>query len=109
LSLNPASFLLACRYVDTFCADNEYRKEQGGKYTFMDAPEQHVSWFKGNVSNVVPGEALPFFRDIMKQGKAQGMGGFEVDCMNYQLSLYARFSQEPGGVNRLWATGARWG
>lgn len=81
-----------------------YRKEEGGKYSFLDAPEQHLSWFKGNVSNVVPEQAADFFRDIMKQGKSQGMGAFEVDFMNYQYSLYDRFASDPGAFAQ-WARG----
>ena len=39
-------------YTDTWCQDNKYRKEQGGKYEFMNGKPMHLSWFKGNTSNV---------------------------------------------------------
>jgi hypothetical protein len=86
-------------YTDTWCSSNVYRKEHGGKYDFMDgkppAPS-HASWFKGNTSNVVPEQSLDFYREVMAIGKAQGMGAFEIDFMNYNYLLYDRFTNEPG-------------
>jgi hypothetical protein len=55
-----------------------YRKEHGGKYDFMDGDPVHLSWFKGNTSNVVPEQSLEFYREVMAMGKAQGMGAFEI-------------------------------
>lgn len=83
-------------YTDTWCEDNIYRKNKGGKYNFMDGDPVHISWFDGNTSNVVPEESLQFYRDIMHLGKSQGMGAFEVDFLNYNFKLYSRFRSEPG-------------
>mmetsp|Transcript_21526 Transcript_21526/g.67224 ORF Transcript_21526/g.67224 Transcript_21526/m.67224 type:complete len:402 (+) Transcript_21526:608-1813(+) len=91
-------------YTDTWCKDNVYRKENGGKFTFMDGDEVFKSWFKGNTSNVVPEEALDFFRLIMQQGLDQGMGAFEVDFMDYNRNLYKRFRSETGAFAK-WVKG----
>lgn len=44
-------------YTDTFCQNTTYRKEFGGKYDFMDSKKMTLSWFKGVVSNIVPGSS----------------------------------------------------
>jgi len=91
-------------YTDTWCKDNVYDKRNGGNFTFMDGDQQFLSWFKGNTSNVVPEESLAFYRAIMKQGKAQGMGFFEVDFLNFNMLIYPRFRSEPG-AHAMWLKG----
>ena len=91
-------------YADTWCADNVYRTERGGPFTFMDGDETHLSWFKGNTSNVVPEQAGAFWRSIMAQGSRQGMGAFEVDFLDYNFDLYPRFRSDPG-AHALWLRG----
>lgn len=78
------------------CADNVYRKEMGGNFTFMDGSPVHLSWFTGNTSNVVPADAYAFWKNILAQGLSQGMGAFEIDFLNYNFNLYERFTTEPG-------------
>jgi hypothetical protein len=55
-----------------------------------------ISWFNGYVANVVPEESAAFYASLMQQGLNQGMGGFEVDFLNYNFNLYPRFRSEPG-------------
>ena len=55
----------------------------GGNFTFMNGEDAHQSWFYGPTANVVPEQALDFYRVILGQHgvKEQGMGAFEVHLL----------------------------
>ena len=50
-----------------------------------------ISWFTGYVANVVPEESAEFYTKLMRHGLSQGMGGFEVDFLDFNFNLYVRF------------------
>lgn len=50
-----------------------------------------ISWFTGYVANVVPEESAEFYTKLMQHGRSQGMGGFEVDFLDFNFNLYVRF------------------
>ena len=86
------------------CNDTVYRKAQGGNWSFMNGDHTKLSWFKGNTANVVPEQSFDFYTQVMALGKAQGMGAFEIDFLNYNFNLYPRFRNEPG-AHAMWLKG----